>query len=115
MASRSTSTRLVAHFSEYSASDPYPQNKLLTSFRYTIAHSASMPEGAIVTGWSIEQGESFGTLSWKNGLLACPVGDAEEGPWKVYGKLKGIKYSKDCLGFDALTTNSTKASAWQYT
>jgi len=105
----------VAHFSEYSASDPYPQNKLLTSFRYTIAHSASMPEGAIVTGWSIEQGESFGTLSWKNGLLACPVGDAEEGPWKVYGKLKGIKYSKDCLGFDALTTNSTKASAWQYT
>lgn len=69
-----------------------------------------------MTGWSIEQGESFGTLSWRRGLLACPVGDdAEAGPWKVYANLKSIKFSDDCIGFDALTTNSTKASAWQYT
>ncbi|KAK5168777.1 uncharacterized protein LTR77_006086 [Saxophila tyrrhenica] len=85
------------------------------SVKYTIAHSAAMPEGAIRLGWSLDEGESFGTLSWRRGLLACPVGDADDEVYKIHANIKGVKFSDDCLGFNALTTNQTKASAWQYT
>ena len=83
---------------------------------YTIAHSAETPEGAITGGWTLTQGQSFGTLSRKRGLLACSVnGDSEEGPWRIYANLKGITFGDECLGFDALTSNMTKPDAWEYT
>lgn len=75
-----------------------------------------MPEGAITTGWTLAQGDSFGTLSWRRGLLACSTtGDSEEGPWQIFASLKSVKFGDECIGFDALTSNMTKPDAWQYT
>ncbi|KAK3724378.1 hypothetical protein LTR37_001002 [Vermiconidia calcicola] len=85
---------------------------------YTQAHSASMPEGAITTGWTLDEDSnpSFGTLDWKRGLLACSTkGDSSKGPWQIYANLKRIDFGPECLGFSALAANVTKASAWQYT
>jgi len=78
---------------------------------YTQAHSVAMPEGAIVTGWSITQGASYGTLSHEGGLVACN----EDNVWKVYAQVNGLTFPDSCLGFDALTGNETSPAAWQYT
>lgn len=84
------------------------------AIKYTIAHSAAMPEGAIVTGWNTNPGNGFGILSNENGgLLACPC-ESDEGSWKVFVQLEGVSFDDGCLGFDALTSNSTQAGAWQY-
>jgi hypothetical protein len=75
-----------------------------------------MPEGAITGGWKLTQGESFGTLSRRRGLLACSIHDnAEKGPWQIYANLKSITFGDECIGFDALTSNETKPDAWEYT
>ena len=79
---------------------------------YTQAHSAAMPEGAIVGGWSIEEEDGFGILSWEKGLLACNT--TVGGPWGIYGVIDGVTPPGDCLGFNALTSNETKPAAWQY-
>ena len=72
--------------------------------------------GTTTAAVNLTQGESYGTLSRKRGLLACPVDDdTEDGPWQIFANLKGIDFSDDCLGFDALTSNMTKPDAWQYT
>lgn len=80
---------------------------------YTIAHSAAMPNGSITDGWTLDQGEQFGFLAWKNGLLACNT--TVGGPWAVYGVIPGVTPPGDCLGFDALTSNMTDPAAWEYT
>ncbi len=54
--------------------------------------------------------------AWTNengGLLACPC-ESDEGSWKVFVQLEGVSFDDGCLGFDALTSNSTQAGAWQY-
>lgn len=81
--------------------------------KYTQAHSAAKPEGSIETGWNLSQGESFGHLANEaGGFLACPCEDDDS--WKVFVALDGLKFDDDCLGFDALSSNSTSAGAWQY-
>lgn len=81
--------------------------------KYTQAHSAAVPEDAIRTGWNLSEGESFGNLAnEKGGFIACPCEDDES--WKVFVALDGLKFDDDCLGFDALSSNSTSAGAWQY-
>ena len=87
---------------------------------YTIAHSADTGDNAVLGGWSRtpQPGESYGHLNWKKrGLLACATsGDFQTGPWQIYANLKSVKFDQDaCAGFDALTSNQTKADAWQYT
>ena len=84
--------------------------------RFTQAHSSAMPSGAILDGWSLDQGDSYGFLAWKNGLLACSTGgDAETGPWEIYAQLNGIEFGENCIGLNAITANDTAAAAWQYT
>lgn len=81
---------------------------------YTQAHSAAIPQDAITDGWSVQNNVAangaLGRLSWKNGLLACPEGS----DWQVFAQVDGVAFADDCLGFDALFSNSTEASAWQY-
>jgi hypothetical protein len=80
--------------------------------KYTQAHSAAIPEGAIVTGWTTSPGNGFGILSNSNGgFVACP---SENNSWKVYIGLECVEFDSACLGFDALTSNTTEAGAWQY-
>ncbi|KAF2240825.1 hypothetical protein BU26DRAFT_191417 [Trematosphaeria pertusa] len=78
---------------------------------YTVPHSAYIPEGSVVDGWSKTEGESFGHLTFDGGLVACPV---EGKPWQVYGQRPNVTLSPECLGFSALTVNSTTAGAWEY-
>jgi hypothetical protein len=80
---------------------------------YTIAHSSAVPEGAIRDGWTYSPGESFGYLSWRNGLLACPTSvGADE--YEIFAQVDGVQFGDDCLGFDALASNVTGVGAWQY-
>lgn len=67
---------------------------------YTVPHSAYIPEGSVVDGWSKTEGESFGHLTFDGGLVACPV---EGKPWQVYGQRPNVTLSPECLGFSALT------------
>lgn len=81
---------------------------------YTTAHSAAMPVGAILGGWELEQGKSFGVLGFEEGLVACPV-NRQKGVYQVFAALEGLELGEDCLGFNALAPNATKSvGAWQY-
>lgn len=81
---------------------------------YTQAHSQNIPEDAIQDGWSVQQNALadglLGILSWRNGLLACP----ENGEWQVYANIEDHDFPSECLGFDAVFTNSTAPTVWQY-
>jgi len=79
---------------------------------YTMAHSVTMPNGSITTGWTLSENEYFGILAWENGLLACNT--TVGGPWQVYGVIEDVTPPGDCLGFDALTSNMSSPAAWQY-
>ena len=75
-----------------------------------------MPTNAIVEGWALDQGEAYGFLAWKNGLLACSKSsDATKGPWEIYAQLDGIEFGAECIGLDAITSNQTAPAAWEYT
>jgi hypothetical protein len=75
------------------------------SMSYTIQHSAYVPPGAILDGWNKTEnvGESFGTLEWSSGLIACPPATEGTG-WQVFGQVENATFSPDCLGFNALTS-----------
>jgi hypothetical protein len=70
---------------------------------YTAPHSAYKPEGSVVDGWTKTEGENFGNLAFKNGLIACPTKKEGEG-YQVFGQLPGLTFDKACLGFNALTS-----------
>lgn len=78
------------------------------SVSYTVAHSAYMPTGSIVDGWSRTEGESFGHLTFKDGLIACPAGEGKG--YQVYGQIAGVNFAPECLGFSALTCKSCSSS-----
>ena len=75
---------------------------------YTTAHSAYKPDGSIVDGWSKTEGENFGFLTFKDGLIACPAGEGQG--YQVYGQIPGITFAPECLGFNALTCKSSSNS-----
>ena len=80
--------------------------------KYTQAHSAAQPEGSIQTGWTLSPGNGFGILSNSNGpFIACP---AENDSYQVFIGLECVTFDDACLSFDALTSNVTEATAWQY-
>ncbi|KAF2455380.1 hypothetical protein BDY21DRAFT_74852 [Lineolata rhizophorae] len=77
---------------------------------FTPAHSASMPEGSVLTGWNYTAGDPFGHLQWfPGGLVACMDRDNQ-----VFGQVEGFN-STGCLGFDALAIATEEVGAWQYT
>lgn len=80
---------------------------------YTIPHSGAEPEDAIRDGWTLSPGSSLGSLSWTNGLLACPVAN-ETGVYQIFAQVEDTKFSTECLGFDALASNVTAVTAWEY-
>ena len=91
---------------------------------FTQAHSGSMPDKAILKGWTYTppaKDASFGYLTRPRGFLACSEkGDANEGPWQVFVDLKTVKHpAGECLGFSALAVtgpeDGEQAGAWQYT
>jgi hypothetical protein len=72
---------------------------------YTGAHSAYIPTGSIVDGFSREQpsgGSQFGTLNFDTGFVACPAAGEGQG-YQVFGQVNGGTYGSACLGFNALT------------
>ncbi|KAK8153093.1 IgE-binding protein [Phyllosticta citrichinensis] len=84
---------------------------------YTTAHSAYMGMGAISTGFHLNNGTSssgLGSLSWTNGFVACPAGNASY-PYQIYAAVNGFNKT-NCLGFDFLTSTvlTDKIGAWQY-
>nr|OQO24597.1 hypothetical protein B0A51_09008 [Rachicladosporium sp. CCFEE 5018] len=81
---------------------------------YTQAHSAAMPQGAIVGGWNVSLGDPYGSLSRDGGQVACPAADGEGG-YQVFGQVEGLVLSEECLGFTAFAINATGPGAWQYT
>lgn len=95
---------------------------------YTQAHSASIPTGAITTGFTFAPasgGAEFGTfgvsLPGSAGLLACPTGANFSGPYQVFVNIKNLKDSdvaggkiNKCIGFNAITVGTNGADAWQY-
>ena len=85
---------------------------------YTAPHSASIPLGAIVTGFVYTPagpGGSFGDFSFgghgATGLLACP---ATGGSYQVFANIESFNET-ECLGFDSLTQPANSPSAWEYT
>jgi hypothetical protein len=80
---------------------------------YTQAHSASIPAGASLTGWSKTEGKTFGQLSYKYGLIFCPVG-GDSHAYKLFAQVPGVSFIATCLGGNLLTVNGTAPGAWQY-
>lgn len=76
------------------------------SLSYTVAHSASIPAGSITDQFSRTAGTSFGYLNFETGFVACPVGGAGTG-YQVYGQTQTFEASSECLGFSALTCESS--------
>jgi hypothetical protein len=84
--------------------------------KYTIAHSAAIPNDDIQTGWNLTEGDSFGYLANENGgFIACPASDCDKDSWQVFVALECLDFDDACLSFDVIASNTTKAAAWQYT
>lgn len=93
------------------------------SLSYTGAHSAWIPTGSTVDGFSLgkKQSNTLRTISHsKGGFLACPA-KANTGPWKVFvGSVKNKDAPSgkacDCLGFsnNAIEFPNDQYGAWQY-
>ncbi|KAL1793840.1 hypothetical protein ACET3X_007261 [Alternaria dauci] len=73
---------------------------------YTVAHSAYIPEGSHVDGFSRTapaNGNAFGYLNFDTGFVACPAANATDG-YQVFGQVaEGATFGEECLGFSALT------------
>ncbi|RWA14115.1 hypothetical protein EKO27_g976 [Xylaria grammica] len=87
------------------------------SLSYTQAHSASMPSGSIVTGFSREQSQAFGApiylysanLSW----YLCPVteGEPRERTYQIFASSEA---PEGCYGTQVRTYTPGSGHVWQY-
>ncbi|GAW15475.1 hypothetical protein ANO14919_048860 [Xylariales sp. No.14919] len=87
------------------------------SLSYTQAHSASMPPGSIVTGFSREQSQAFGApiylysadLSW----YLCPVteGEPRERTYQIFASSEA---PEGCYGTQVRTYTPGSGRVWQY-
>ncbi|KAH3014434.1 hypothetical protein KXW60_008300 [Aspergillus fumigatus] len=96
--------------------------------KFTTAHSASMPPGSTVEGFSYTSGDPLGHWNFSGqgatGFMACPTqGDAPV-PYQVFAAISSATVPTgnvaDCLGFDAAAiawtpSQGQTAAAWQYT
>lgn len=69
---------------------------------YTAPHSTYKPDGSIIDGWTKTEGENFGNLAFKDGLVACPTNKENEG-YQVFGQIANVTLDPACLGFNSLT------------
>ncbi|SMQ51946.1 unnamed protein product [Zymoseptoria tritici ST99CH_1A5] len=97
-------------------------DKACGALGYTRPHSASIPTGAYVTGWTNTPFAFFGFLDWKlngtgEGIVFCSEnGDANVGPWKAYAVLDDIELPAGaCLGADLISSEVNSTSVWEYT
>ncbi|KAI4863313.1 hypothetical protein F4820DRAFT_427303 [Hypoxylon rubiginosum] len=88
------------------------------SLSYTTAHSAFMPNGSIVTGFSRSRSEAFGApIYWGmdgRSWLICPVGEGEprEKTYQLF--ILAGNQKEDCLLTGVRTYTSSGPDAWQY-
>ena len=81
-------------------------------FGYTEAHSATLPPGAVTTGFQFTSG-SPGSLNFGEGFIACPTGDGVSYQVLVF---TGTPPSDACIGIAIATFPfSGGVAAWQYT
>ncbi|KAH7081834.1 hypothetical protein BKA63DRAFT_220468 [Paraphoma chrysanthemicola] len=82
---------------------------------YTQAHSAYIPTGSVIDGFSREYpaaGQAFGYLQFDTGFVACPA--EGDGVYQVFGQVDGATFGPECLGFNALAVSVDGPGAWQY-
>jgi hypothetical protein len=82
---------------------------------YTVAHSAYIPTGSDVDGFSRTapaNGSAFGYLNYETGFVACPAGEGEG--YQVFGQVVAGTFADECLGFSALAVAVDQPGAWQY-
>lgn len=80
-------------------------------FGYTIAHSASIPEGAVTEGFAYtpETDGAPGQLTFNGfSFVACPKDNA----YQVY--VDSANTTDDCVSFLGATFNYTGSAAWEY-
>ncbi|KXT18787.1 hypothetical protein AC579_8257 [Pseudocercospora musae] len=85
--------------------------------RYTLANDGYVPTGAYISGWTWEEGESFGRLDWVNGTLFCGLipGNSSVGPWQLFAKVPFVDFGAECLGASLLASgNLSTANAYEY-
>lgn len=89
------------------------------------AHSVSIPDGSLLSNFSVIAGEFLGLFKFNaGGWLACPTGlNGTAFPFKIFAYLTDIPDSDipggrgtGCTGLDILAVNYTASSsaAWQY-
>jgi hypothetical protein len=83
---------------------------------YTIAHSASIPQGALTSPFEYtppKDGEALGSLTFnEKSFSACPAGD--EGVYQIYANIDGFTRT-DCIGILLGTSEFDGTAAWEYT
>ncbi|EEP78741.1 hypothetical protein UREG_03587 [Uncinocarpus reesii 1704] len=89
---------------------------------FTQAHSAAIPPGSYIGGFTYAPGPNYGVYSFKgwdaDGFMGCP--NPKSGFYQVFANMKNATVPtgniKDCLSFTALAVNYTGPSpaAWQY-
>ncbi|RHZ56587.1 IgE-binding protein [Aspergillus thermomutatus] len=95
--------------------------------KFTTAHSAYMPPGSAVGGFSYTSGEPIGHWSFNGlgatGFMACPTQGDAPAPYQVFAAMSNATVPTgnvaDCLGFDAAAVAWTApegqtSAAWQY-
>ncbi|TAQ85189.1 hypothetical protein B7494_g6489 [Chlorociboria aeruginascens] len=86
------------------------------ALKYTIAHSASIPTGAVVDGFIYTPQSSVGTVGnlahGTDGIFACPVGD---GSYQILVQIPGTTFdSTACIGIQIGTSSIDGVTAWEY-
>ncbi len=89
---------------------------------YTAPHSASVPEGAVTTGWRRKISAAGGapTILWLQTkdysppITACPAA-GESGVYQIFLKLNmTAPYNSSCIGFEFRTYRAGGGVAWEY-
>ncbi|GAP87225.1 hypothetical protein SAMD00023353_2300310 [Rosellinia necatrix] len=87
------------------------------SLSYTQAHSAAMPPGSVVTGFSRAQSEAFGAPTYLYSAsqywYLCPVteGEPRERTYQIFASSEG---PEGCLGTQIRTYTPGAGHVWQY-
>ncbi|RDL31916.1 uncharacterized protein BP5553_09318 [Venustampulla echinocandica] len=84
---------------------------------YTGAHSASIPVGAVTTGFlrfqSVAGGAPVPMTFEGSGFRACPVDETQENVYQVFASAVGTDPG-NCIQFQLRTYSAPGISAWQY-
>jgi hypothetical protein len=89
---------------------------------FTQAHSAEIPPGAVVGGFSAFQNGAFlfsGASANGGGWLACPATAEQQGAgqmYQIFAQLPQVTFPSGCLEIEILTVDyqGQGPAAWQY-